>query len=333
MYDIFLCTGQLITFFSEVRHLEAGGWHSVENPVITEPGISSTAADIHFSALAFLGTHKYHETTTKTTKLKLFTMTEPSERRSNRARKPTVHFDEKIAPAKPAKAPKSTKSAAKSTQKSEDPAAQPTQVSESDDVIEELCNQAQDLDIGDDPKAKKKAKAAEITRLNALSLQEIMEEAQPLGELKFEAFDPGDFREPKITIPDNIDSTNPLELLDLFIPPELYSTIADNTNLYAIAHDARTAPTPTNRRYWWPTNPSEIRVLFGIYFYMGVHREPNFEIYWETPKPNGPNHALSKHMSLNRFENLRRYLHISKPTFELMQTPIPADDDENIDEF
>jgi len=85
--------------------------------------------------------------------------------------------------------------------------------------------------------------------LNALSLQEIMEEAKPLEELKFEAFDLGDIREPKINIPDNIDSTNPLELLDLFIPPELYSTIADNTNLYAIAHDARTAPTPTNRRY------------------------------------------------------------------------------------
>jgi hypothetical protein len=42
MYDIFLCTGQLITFFSEVRYLEADVWHSVdalENPVITEPGI------------------------------------------------------------------------------------------------------------------------------------------------------------------------------------------------------------------------------------------------------------------------------------------------------
>jgi hypothetical protein len=45
-------------------------------------------------------------------------MAEPSDRRSNRARKPVVHFDEKIAlakPAKPAKAPKSIKSAAKST--------------------------------------------------------------------------------------------------------------------------------------------------------------------------------------------------------------------------
>jgi hypothetical protein len=53
-----------------------------------------------------------------------------------------------------------------------------------------LCSQAQDLDISDDPKAKKKAKAAKISHLNALSLQGIMDEAKPLEGLKFEAFDP-----------------------------------------------------------------------------------------------------------------------------------------------
>jgi hypothetical protein len=112
-------------------------------------------------------------------------MAEPLDRRYNRARKPTVHFDEKIVPkqpAKPAKAPKSTKSteSAKSTQKSKNLATQPTQVPESDDVIEELCNQTQDLDIKDGPKGKKKAKAAEIARLNRLSLQKIMEEPKLL---------------------------------------------------------------------------------------------------------------------------------------------------------
>ena len=45
------------------------------------------------------------------------------------------------------------------------------------------------------------------------------------------------------------------------------------------------------------TNP-----LAGIYrniFYIGVHREPNYKIYWETLKPNRPIHAIPKHMSLN----------------------------------
>ncbi len=31
------------------------------------------------------------------------------------------------------------------------------------------------------------------------------------------------------------------------------------------------------------------------------------------PKLNGLIHTLSKYMSLNRYENLRRYLHVSKP--------------------
>jgi hypothetical protein len=112
-----------------------------------------------------------------------------------------------------------------------------------------LCSQAQDLDISNGPKAKKKAKAAEITCLNTLSLQGIMDKAKALEDVKFEAFDLRESQKPKINIPDNIDSTNPLELLDFFILPELYSTIVDNTNLDAIAHNANTAPTAINRQY------------------------------------------------------------------------------------
>jgi hypothetical protein len=104
-----------------------------------------------------------------------------------------------------------------------------------------------------------------------------------------------------------------LALLDLFIPPEIYITIAENTNLYTTTHNAPIVATPTNQRYWWPTNENEIRVLFGILFYIGVHKEPNYKIYWETPKLNGPIHAIPKHMSLNRYENLHRYLHVSPP--------------------
>jgi hypothetical protein len=44
---------------------------------------------------------------------------------------------------------------------------------------------------------------------------------------------------------------------------------------------------------------------------MGIHREPNYRIYWENPKPNGLIHALSKHITLNRYENLQRYLRVS----------------------
>ena len=93
----------------------------------------------------------------------------------------------------------------------------------------------------------------------------------------------------------------------------MYAIIAKNTNLYAISSDAPTTRTETNSQYWFPTNEDEIRVLFGILYYMGVHREPQYTVYQETERVDGPNHTISKHMSLNRYENLRRHLHISPP--------------------
>jgi hypothetical protein len=275
-------------------------------------------------------------------------MAEPLDRRSTRSRKPIVHFDDKIAQpsvlkkpktlTKPIKAPTKPTRPTKPTKKPLKPPAPPTPASFStepiisDDIVEELCSQTEWLDIEDDLKAKKKVKAAEITRLTTLGLQGVMEEVKPLKDVQFEAFDPGEPRESTVNIPSNIDPSDPLELLDLFIPPEIYTTIAENTNLYAIAHNAPIAPTPTNRRYWWPTNLNEIRVLFGIFYYMGVHREPNYTIYWETPKSNGPIHTLSKHMSLNRYENLRRYLHVSKPASKMSESPQSHLEDSSEDE-
>jgi hypothetical protein len=124
---------------------------------------------------------------------------------------------------------------------------------------------------------------------------------------------PGHHRELKVNILSNIDPTDPLALLDLFIPPKIYITIAENTNLYATAYNAPIVATPTNQRYWWPTNENEIRVLFGILFYIGVYREPNYKIYWETLKLNRPIHAIPKYISLNRYENLHHYLYMSPP--------------------
>jgi len=188
-------------------------------------------------------------------------MAELLDQRPTRSRKPKIHFDDiieqSLAPKNPAKPTKPPKSAPKSTQKSKKPPTKSIILDSGndndDDVVKELCSQALDLDITDDPKAKKntkkKAKAAKIACLAQLSLQSIMDKSKPLKEVKFKAFDPREPREPKANILDTIDPTNLLELLDLFIPPEIYSTIAKNTNLYAIAHNACTTLTSTNKRY------------------------------------------------------------------------------------
>ena len=139
-------------------------------------------------------------------------------------------------------------------------------------AIQGLCSGIEGLEINE--KAKKKAKAEEIAQLTTLDLKSIIEAAKPPKEVQFEPFDPGDRRDPKANIPSNVDALDPLALLDLFIPPKIYAIIAKNTNLYAISKDAPTTRTDTNSRYWFPTNEDEIRVLFGILYYMGVHCEP-----------------------------------------------------------
>jgi hypothetical protein len=64
---------------------------------------------IHFSALAFLGIHKFDEFV-KLMLFNLIIMAEPTEQRSIRLRKPKIHFDDQIAESlgssKPFKAPK-----------------------------------------------------------------------------------------------------------------------------------------------------------------------------------------------------------------------------------
>ena len=256
-------------------------------------------------------------------------MAEPPNRRSNRSRKPKIYFDEIVQPSRPSKPsikptastkpPPATKSSRTPLESPLDPPLESPIDPQILDLVKDLCSQTAKLDI----KAKKKAKSDEIGRLTKLGFQGVLEEIKPLKEVEYEPLILGDHREPKVNIPSNIDSTDPLALLDLFIPPIIYTTITENTNLYAISKNAPTAPTKSNSRYWWPTNKNEIRVLFGIFYYMGVHREPNFRIYWKTPKPNGPVHTLSKHMTLNRYENLRRFLHISKPVPEPLSKPVP----------
>ena len=46
---------------------------------------------------------------------------------------------------------------------------------------------------------------------------------------------------------------------------------------------------------------------------MSIHREPNYKVYWEKLKSNRLIHALSKYITLNCYENLHQYLHISPP--------------------
>ena len=64
-------------------------------------------------------------------------------------------------------------------------------------------------------------------------------------------------------------------------------------------------------REWTDLLIEELYVLLGAIIYMGVHEEPDIEIYWNTDFNKSPLHTISNHISLYRFQQIKRYCHIS----------------------
>lgn len=66
-------------------------------------------------------------------------------------------------------------------------------------------------------------------------------------------------------------------------------------------------------RYWHVTNAVEIKVFFGILIYMGANPCQRIDTYWRDDETGGPVHLPRLFMSLHRFEQLKRFIHISNP--------------------
>jgi hypothetical protein len=112
-------------------------------------------------------------------------------------------------------------------------------------------------------------------------------------------------RPPEVRLPIGVE-TDPYSLFKLFITDKHFETIASNTNAYAKSKEAGTS----GKRPWWPTSASKIQVFIAIFIYIGVVRLPAIADYWST---NYGQFYCAQHMSLNRFEDLKRFMHISPP--------------------
>ena len=55
----------------------------------------------------------------------------------------------------------------------------------------------------------------------------------------------------------------------------------------------------------------ELYVFISTIIYIGVHKEPRIDMYWNTDFNKGPLHSITTHMSLIRFQQIKRYCHIS----------------------
>lgn len=103
--------------------------------------------------------------------------------------------------------------------------------------------------------------------------------------------------------------STPLRFFFLMWPFELFEDLATNTNLYEQYQSGKSS---NPRRPWKETNAAELCIWIGLIIYMGVFTRggPTSELWSRSGE--FPYHCISRFRSLNRFEQIKRYLHIGK---------------------
>jgi hypothetical protein len=147
-------------------------------------------------------------------------------------------------------------------------------------------------------------------KLKALSLEDILIALGPITSVSFSPFKPETKQEAKALLPPSfLPNPHPFDYFTLFFTPDLCRTITRNTNQYASTK--RIHIVEERAREWKELQVEEFYVFLGTIIYMGIHEEPQIEMYWNTDFNKGPLHSVQNHISLCRFEQIKRYCHIS----------------------
>ena len=99
---------------------------------------------------------------------------------------------------------------------------------------------------------------------------------------------------------------NAYQIFTLFFTDDMFNIMIANTNAYALEH----LDEHTNGRPWSPTSPAELRIWVGITIYMGLNPMPGLRDYWRHDDEH-PLHPITKFMTSLRFEQIKRFFHIS----------------------
>jgi hypothetical protein len=94
-------------------------------------------------------------------------------------------------------------------------------------------------------------------------------------------------------------------LIGLFFSQHILATIVINTNEYAQSKNAG-----IGGREWTELTLDELKIWMGILLYMGVIKLPRVTDYWTTDF-KFPKHYITQQMPMKRFQQIKRYLHIS----------------------
>jgi hypothetical protein len=132
----------------------------------------------------------------------------------------------------------------------------------------------------------------------------------------FEPLQPSS-RAPKLHLPPDINMDSPYAIFSLLFTEDIWEKISNSTNSYAASQRKGGAENEEAERPWKDTTAKEIRVFFGILIYMGVHDSQAVELYWREKPTEGPIHPVRLYMTLVRFQQIKRFLHISTPSQKL----------------
>jgi hypothetical protein len=146
----------------------------------------------------------------------------------------------------------------------------------------------------------------------AQSLEDILLSLGPITRVSYEPFQPEHGQTARALLPPTFPSKpHPFDYFSLFFTWDLLQTITTNTNRYASIQKLHV---PQERaREWTDLLIEELYVFLGAIIYMGIHEEPQIEMYWNTDFNKGPLYSISNHISLCRFEQIKRYCYISCP--------------------
>lgn len=108
---------------------------------------------------------------------------------------------------------------------------------------------------------------------------------------------------------EGLDSLEPIHVFSLFFNEALFDTMTTNTNLYA---ENKRDNEGAEGRKWSAISVQDLKCWTGILIYMGICKLPSVGDYW-CHDGLWPTHHWSTYMSQTRFEQIRRYFHISPP--------------------
>ena len=112
------------------------------------------------------------------------------------------------------------------------------------------------------------------------------------------------------TLPDHIHS--PIHYFELFWGLEVWDLLVQNTNAYAQYKEAREKENNSSKIRWWKaTTIYEMRIFIALLIYIGIIGTSNIKSFWD--KGSITSHKPMKFMTFYRFEQIKRYFHVSPP--------------------